>query len=97
MTANALDKTAWNEILAHYREWNKAELRARIREAGKKSGKEKWREYLSIMEFGLLIKPQPSEHEQRKKAEMLLHYYRKIQYFEEWRRRHGQSDQRGLA
>jgi len=50
---------------------------------------EKWQKFLAIMEFGLMIKPMPSEHEQRQKVEMLNKYLEAIQLFEERRKPRG--------
>lgn len=86
-----INKTAWKETLALYQAWNEAEFRERIRNAGKKTPLQKWREFLAIMEFGLMIKPQPSEHEQRQKIEMLNQYYERVQYFERRRSQVGKS------
>jgi hypothetical protein len=88
---NKIDKTAWQATLAQYRAWNDAEWCERVRNAGKKSPAQKWHEFLDLMEFGMQIKPQPSKHEQRQKMEMWNQYYQRIQRFEAWRKRHGNS------
>lgn len=88
---NTIDKAAWQARLAQYRALNDAEWRERVRNAGKKSPTQKWHEFLDLMEFGMQIKPQPSEHEHRQKIEMLNRYYERIQRFEAWRKRHGHS------
>ena len=77
--------------MAHYRAWNEAEFRERIQNAGEKTPLQKWREFLVIMEFGLMIKPQPSEDEQYQKVEMLNQYYERIKYFEMRRSQTGKS------
>lgn len=74
------------ETLAHYQAWNQAEDELRRRQAGQKSSEQKWREYLDMMEFGMLIKPEPSPREHRQKIAMQNHYYEQIQRFEERRR-----------
>jgi len=86
-----IDKTAWQATLAQYRAWNEAEWREKVRNAGKKSPSQKWREFLDLMEFGMQIKPHPSEHEQRQKITMFNQYYERIQRFEAWRQQHGNS------
>lgn len=85
------DKAAWHETLAHYQAWNDAEFREKVQNAGKKNPSQKWREFLAIMEFGLMIKPQPSEHEHRQKIEMLNRYYERMQTFEMRRSQAGKS------
>jgi hypothetical protein len=79
---NRIDKTQWQETLQHYKKWNDDVFFSSIRNAGEKSIEQKWLEFLSIMEFGLMIKHQPSEHEQKQKANMLNAYYEQIEYFE---------------
>ncbi len=91
-SAHTLDKSTWKKILGHYRAWDEAELWARIRDAGKKTDEQRWQEFLSIIEFGMMIKPQPGRQEQCQKIEMLNRYYQRIRRFEEWRKRHGKSD-----
>jgi hypothetical protein len=86
-----IDKAAWQETLAHYRAWNEAEFREKIKNAGKKTPLQKWREFLAIMEFGLKIKPQPSMHEHQQKIEMLNQYYERMQNFEMRRTHPGKS------
>lgn len=86
-----IDKAAWKETLAHYRAWNEAEFLERIQNAGKKTPAQKWWEFLAIMEFGLMIKSQPSEHEHRQKIEMLNQYYERIKYFEKRRSQVGKA------
>jgi hypothetical protein len=76
------------ETLACYQSWNEAERQERLINAGKKSPEQKWQEYLDIMEFGMMIKPEPSLHEHRQKIEMLNRYYEQIELFEERRKQH---------
>lgn len=77
------------ETLACYRAWNEAERQQQLRNAGKKPPDQKWREYLELMELGLAIKPEPSQHEQRQKVDMLNRYYEQIQRFEARSASHG--------
>lgn len=88
---NKIDKTAWQATLAQYQAQNEAEFLAQVRNAGKKTPAQKWQEFLDLMEFGMQIKPYPSEQEQRQKIEMLNRYYERIQRFEARRKRHGNS------
>lgn len=88
---NKIDKTAWQTTLAHYQAQNEAEFLAKIRNAGKKSPAQKWREFLDLMEFGMQIRPHPSEQEQRQKIETLNRYYEQMQRFEARRKRHGNA------
>ena len=80
-----IDKNIWTEALKQYKSWNEIKLKESIRNAGKKSIEKRWYEYLSIMEFGLLIKPHPSKQEEKYKIKMLNDYYKKMQRFEKYR------------
>jgi hypothetical protein len=88
---NTEDKIAWQAALAQYRAWNEAKFRESVHNAGKKPLSQKWREFLVIMEFGLTIKPRPSENEQKQKVEMLNQYYEQMQRFEARKKLRGES------
>lgn len=94
---NTIDKAAWQMRLKYYRAWNEAEFREKIRNAGKKNFAQKWQEFFDLIEFGLMLKPQPSEYEQQQKVEMLNRYYEAIQRFEARRQQHGKSPQTRTA
>ncbi len=87
----SIDKMAWQTTVRYYRTWNDAKERQIVRDAGKKSPTQKWHEFLALMEFGLKIKPYPSEREQRRKVDMLNRYYEKIQQFEQRRKQREES------
>lgn len=94
---NTIDKAVWQTTLSYYRAWNEAEFREKIRNAGRKSFAQKWQEFCDLIEFGLMLKPQPSEHEQRQKVKMLNRYYETIQRFEARRQQHGKPPQTRTA
>jgi hypothetical protein len=85
----ALNKTLWQEALAHYRVRNEAEFVDRVWNAGKKTPEEKWQEYRSLFAFNQRIKPNHSPGEQRLSALEWEAYYEQIQRFEAWRRSRG--------
>ena len=89
MKIQHLEKTVWRETLAYYSAWNDAELHEQIAQADTKPPAQKWHEFLALMEFGLMIKPQPSFHEHQQKIDMLNRYYQQLQQFEERRKGHG--------
>ncbi len=84
-----LDKAIWQEALAYYRAWNEAEFLDRVRNAGKKTDAEKWREYKDLFAFGQRFRPTPSARALAKSAQEWAAYYEKIQLFEAQRKRHG--------
>ena len=88
---NRSEKAAWQTTVTQYRAWNEAEFRENIRNAGKKSLLQKWREFLTIMEFGFMLKLKPSQHEQQQKVEMLNRYYEQMHRFKERSVGHGKS------
>ena len=88
---NRSEKAAWQTTVAHYRTWNEAEFFDNIRNAGKKPLSQKWQEFLSMMEFGCMLKPKPSQHEHRQKVAMLNRYYERMQRFEAQRGTHEKS------
>ena len=97
MTEDTFKKTDWKEVFSYYRRWNKADLQGKLRDAGKKGPDQKWQEFLSIMEFGMMIRPNPSKHEQRQEIRTQNRYYQRIQRFEKWRQDHGKSFHAGIT
>jgi len=73
------EKRNWQTTAGYYQQWNEAVFQSKIRNAGKKSVVQKWREFSNIMEFGLMIKPVASHSEQKKKVEMYERYYERMQ------------------
>jgi hypothetical protein len=89
MTKTKIDKAIWKKTLAYYHAWNETEFLENVCNARQKNLKQKWHEFLAIIEFGLKIKPQPSEHEQCQKVDMLNQYYERMQRFEARRHQRG--------
>ncbi|MBC8180249.1 hypothetical protein H8E88_03910 [candidate division KSB1 bacterium] len=88
---STINKEMWQSTLAQYQVWNEAKFQESIRNAGKVPLLQKWRRYLSMMEFGLILKPKPSDHEQKQKMEMLNKYYEQMKLFEARRKLRGES------
>jgi hypothetical protein len=84
-----LDPVAVREALAHYRAWNEAEFVDRVRNAGKKTPAEKWREYQDLFAFARSIKPELSPGAQVLAAQEWVDYYEKLKRFEARRGSHG--------
>lgn len=91
IAVNDKEKVAWQTTIAHYHAWNDAIFQSNIRNAGKKPPLQKWQEFLAMMEFGLLLKPSPSEHEQRQKVDMFNQYYEQMLRFGVRRAQDGKS------
>lgn len=84
-----LDKAAVREAMAHYRAWNEAEFIDQVRNAGKKTPEEKWREYQALFAFGRRIKAEASPAAQRQKTREWEGYHERIHRFEAWKKSHG--------
>jgi hypothetical protein len=87
-----IDKKILRESLAQYEVRNSQEFHQKIKSAGKKSDLQKWQEFLSIMDFGLKIKPIPSKKENQQKLEMLNNYINKMKLFETRKSQSGKSN-----
>jgi hypothetical protein len=85
----ALNKVIWQQALAHYRAWNEAEFIDQVRDAGKKTPEEKWREYQALFAFGRRLRPEPSPAAQRQTAREWEYFYEQIRRFEARRKTHG--------
>jgi len=83
-----INPIAWQTALQQYQQWNEITYQQRKQPQDKAK---KWQEFLTLIEFGLKIKPEPSVHEQRQRVETLNFYYQQIAQFEQRRQRHGQS------
>ena len=78
----AINKEAYRKAQEYYRQWNEAELKERIRNAGKLTPEEGWEQYRSLVEFCWKLSPQQSEWQQKKKLEAITSYYDKIKKFQ---------------
>ncbi len=85
----ALDKAVLKEALAQYRAWNEAEFVDQVRNAGRKTPEEKWREYQALFAFGRRIKTEVSPAAQRQAAREWECYFERVRRFEAWRRSRG--------
>ena len=86
-----LDKDLYRWAREQYRQWNKDELAARIRDAGSLTPEEAWRRYCDLVEFCWKICPEQSERQREQKLQALDRYYERVQRFEAWRRERGKT------
>jgi hypothetical protein len=75
------DPAVLREALAEYRAWNEAVFVDKVRNAGKKSHAEKWREYRSLYSFARKTKPELSPLGQVMAAQEWTYYYEQVQRF----------------
>lgn len=87
----ALDKDLYRQAYEQYRQWNVAELKDRLYQAGKRPPGEGWQKYRALVEFSWQLCPTQSEWQVREKRNSLDEYYRRVQKLEEWRRAHGKT------
>ncbi len=80
-----LDKELYRQAREYYRQWNEAELRERVRNAGQRPSQESWQQYISLWEFGQQMKLKPSQWQQEEKQAALARYYDRVQRLEAWR------------
>ena len=66
-----IDKALYKNAWAYYRQWNEAELIARIRQGCKLTPKEGWQQYVALTEFLWKSNPQPTRQQQKQKIETL--------------------------
>lgn len=79
MKKKVIDKKLYKKALQYYQEWNEAELRDRVRNAGKLSPEEGWRRYVSLWEFCMKLSPVRSDWQHEQKLKNLNDYYAHIQ------------------
>jgi hypothetical protein len=86
-----LDKDLYRQAYEQYRQWNEAELAERVRNAGKLSPQEAWRQYVALVEFCWKMCPQQSEWQHKQKLADLDRYYAAVRKLEAWRRARGKT------
>lgn len=86
-----LDKDLYRQAYEQYRQWNEAELADRVRNAGKLSPQEAWRQYVALVEFCWKMCPQQSEWQRKQKLADLDRYYAAVRKLEAWRRARGKT------
>lgn len=82
----AIDKENYKKALEYYRQQNEAELKERIRNAGKLTPEQAWQQYVDLWEFCVNLNPGAGKGQRLMKLESLNEYYANIQKFERLRR-----------
>ena len=72
-----------------YREWNRAELHERARNAGKNSPNKGWKIYLSLWQFYCEMDLRQSPRQREHKVKDLERYYSRVAQLEGIRRNRG--------
>ncbi len=86
-----IDKDLYRGAFEQYRQWNEAELRERIRNAGVRTPHERWREYLGLWNFCQKLGTKASPTQRQQKLEALELYYVRVQKMEAWRQMRGRK------
>ena len=87
-----IDKELYREAFEQYRQWNEAELRQRMRNAGQRTPQQSWEAYLSLWNFCQKLGAKASPYQQRQKLEALELYYSRVQKMEAWRKARGTTE-----
>lgn len=77
-----LDKELYRQAYELHRQYNEAELRERLRNAGKRLSMESWRQFVDLWEFIQQMRLKPSRWEQEQKMMALNRYYERLQKLE---------------
>lgn len=85
-----LDQDLYRQAYEQYRQWNEAELAKRVRNAGKLTPEQAWRQYLALANFAYETCPQASEWQRKQKLASLNNYYTAVRRLEAWRRARGE-------
>ena len=87
----ALDKELYRRAYELHRQWNEFEYIDRVRNAGKLSPAEAWRQYVDLVEFGWKLSPRQSDRQRDQKLADWDHYYAQLEKLEAWRRARGKK------
>jgi hypothetical protein len=91
MAAMKLDKELYRQAYEWYREWNQAELIWRVRDAGKRSPQETWRQYVGLWSFSRKLSPKASQAQRKLRLAQWEEYYTRVKTLENWRQRLGRK------
>jgi hypothetical protein len=84
-----LDKDLYRQARQSYQEWNRAELSARVHNAGNLTAQQAWKQYAGLWELCMKIAPQPSQQQRFERVVDLQRYYQRMQKIEAWRQENG--------
>lgn len=87
----AIDKELYRNALEHYRQWNEAEMRERMRNPSQLTPQEAWRQYAGLWHLLMKIAPPPSRLQEKLRATELELYYERVKKMEQWRRARGRT------
>lgn len=86
-----LDKELYRHAYELRRQYNEAELRERIRNAGKRPPNKAWQQFVALWEFGRQMNLKPSQREEEQKMAALVRYLERVQKLEAWRAANGRN------
>jgi len=86
-----LDKELYRYAYQLHRQWNEAELKARVRNTDTPAPQQVWQQYVALWEFGRQMKLKPSQWQRKQKLAALTRYYNRVQKLETWRTMHGRT------
>lgn len=89
--AMTIDAKLYRAALEEYRQWNEADLRARIRNAPDRDPDTGLREFHELWELARSMGVKPSRNQRQYKLEALDRYYERVKKLEAWRQVRGQT------
>jgi len=86
-----LDKELYRKAYESLRQWNEAELIDRVRNAGRLTPQEAWRQYVALWEFCMKLSPPLTKLQHKQRLAEWDQYYANIRKLEAWRRANGRA------
>ena len=84
-----MDKELYKRAYESYREWNEIELADRVRNRGKLTPQEAWKQYVALWQLAMKLSPPMSEAQSHFPLQEKIDYIEKVKKMEAWRRAHG--------
>ena len=75
-----IDAKLYKQAREYYRQWNEAELKERIRNAGKISPEEAWEQYRDLWEFCVNLNKEAEQGQRIQKTRDLNVYYERMRW-----------------
>lgn len=87
-----IDKELYRKAYEQYEQWNEADFAHRVRNAGKLSPEEAWRQYIALVDLSSKRHPSRSKWQREQKQTALNRYYERVRQLEEWRQKNGKRN-----
>lgn len=84
-----IDAQLYRRALEEYRQWNEAELKARVQDAANRDPDVGWQEFNDLWVFARAMGVEQSLIQRQHKLEALQLYYERLKRLEAWRQTRG--------